>query len=186
MARIWRNLFRAFLLKARNGDTAGRPFGWLAIKSGFEKGQKIAAAGSLWLMRLEGLAPTYSVDTAVGESDSIENQKVSTKFSIRHTRFLHQPFQCAAQPRLVRRVCEGLNSWKDVFSRGAHVWIWSGVSMSSRGMGASINYSEEVGFSGLTWGSPTGTLQPSWHCVLLRMSIVGIALYVWSYLALHT
>ena len=32
-------------------------------------------------MRLEGLAPTYSVDTAVGESDSIENQRVSTKFS---------------------------------------------------------------------------------------------------------
>ena len=79
LARIWRNLFRAFLFKARNGDTAGWPFGWLAIKSGFEKGQN--SCGRLWLMRLEGLAPTYSVDTAEGESDSIENQRVSTKFS---------------------------------------------------------------------------------------------------------
>ena len=26
-------------------------------------------------MRLEGLAPTYSVDTAVGESDSIEESE---------------------------------------------------------------------------------------------------------------
>ena len=68
--------------------------------------------------------------------------------------------------------------------------------MSSRGMGASINYSEEVGFSGLTWGSPTGTLQPSWHCVLhtiyshiwhciVRLVIFGITLYIWAYLALR-
>ena len=34
-------------------------------------------------MRLEGLAPTYSVATALGESDSIKNQRVSTKFSRR-------------------------------------------------------------------------------------------------------
>ena len=124
-------------------------------------------------MRLEGLAPTYSVDTAVGESDSIENQRVSTKFS-RHTRFLHQPFQCCPTktgPTSLWRI----GPMKRRVFKGANVWIWGGVSMSSREMGASINYSEEVGFSGLTWGSPTGTLRPSWHCLLLCMGIFGIA-----------
>ena len=93
-----RNSFRAFLLKARNGDTAGWHFGWLAIKSGFEKGQNSRGRQrqAQWLMRLEGLAPTYSVASALGESDSIKNQRFPPNSA--DACFLHQPFQCQDWP----------------------------------------------------------------------------------------
>ena len=93
-------------------------------------------------MRLEGLAPTYSVDSllAVGESDSIENQRVSTKFT-RH------PLPTSTFSMLPNQ------DWS--VESGAHekVYFHGDLCLNMRWcMRRAINYSEEVGFSGLTRG----------------------------------
>ena len=87
-------------------------------------------------MRLEGLAPTYSVATALGESDSIKNQRVSTKFSRRLL-----PTSTFSMPGLALLVLWPLKilALEYVFWR-----------QGAREAVGEINYSEEVGFSGST------------------------------------
>ena len=87
-------------------------------------------------MRLEGLAPTYSVASALGESDSIKNQRVSTKFSRRLL-----PTSTFSMPGLALLVF-----WPLKILAPEYVFWRQGA----RAAVGEINYSEEVGFSGST------------------------------------
>ena len=88
-------------------------------------------------MRLEGLAPTYSVASALGESDSIKNQRVSTKFSRRLL-----PTSTFSMPGLALLVL-----WPLKILAPEYVFWRQGARTAAVG---EINYSEEVGFSGST------------------------------------
>ena len=89
-------------------------------------------------MRLEGLAPTYSVASALGESDSIKNQRVSTKFSRRLL-----PTSTFSMPGLALLVL-----WPLKILAPENMYF-DGKVQEQQSVGE-INYSEEVGFSGST------------------------------------